>query len=208
MDAVLDLFRDMRIYMSDGGAVMYLLVILTIVLWYGIAYRTTELTRGSKKNIRKLLKKSLSGKAENGQGYIVRAVNKAVSVRNNHKGDIYRYLDEALFQITEKMGNYRTIVRVVVIIAPLAGLLGTVSGMIEMFDSLGSQTFNSQTGGIAGGISQALFTTQFGLVVAIPGMIIGRALDKREDSMKDEINQIKEYLNGNCYKGDFSEIPS
>lgn len=208
MDTVLDLFRDMRIYLSDGGAVMYLLVLLTIILWYGIAYRVTGLSRGSKKAVRKLIKNELDSKHEKGDGFIVDAVTKAVDVRNNHYGDIYRYLDEALFSITEKMGKYRSLVRVVVIIAPLAGLLGTVSGMIEMFDSLGSQTFNSQTGGIAGGISQALFTTQFGLVVAIPGMIIGRALDKREDSMRDEINQIKEYLNGNCHKGELSEISS
>ncbi|MDZ7829411.1 MAG: MotA/TolQ/ExbB proton channel family protein [Halofilum sp. (in: g-proteobacteria)] len=42
--------------------------------------------------------------------------------------------------------------------------------MIETFESLGDMSLFSQSGGIAGGISQALFTTQLGLAVAIPGM--------------------------------------
>ena len=63
-------------------------------------------------------------------------------------------------------------------VAPLAGLLGTVAGMIETFDSLGSMSLFSQSGGVAGGISQALISTQMGLAVAIPGLLAGRILRK------------------------------
>ena len=68
--------------------------------------------------------------------------------------------------------------RTIVAVAPLLGLLGTVSGMIEMFESLGTGTFTSQEGGIAGGIAKALFTTQLGLGVAIPGFVATRLLDR------------------------------
>ena len=54
-------------------------------------------------------------------------------------------------------------------IAPLLGLLGTVVGMIQTFDAVAAVGGN--TGGrVASGISQALITTQFGLVVAVPGV--------------------------------------
>jgi biopolymer transport protein ExbB len=66
--------------------------------------------------------------------------------------------------------------------------------MIETFDSLASASLFSQTGGIAGGISQALFTTQLGLVVAVPGLIIGRLLDRRGNTMEFELEQIKDIL--------------
>jgi biopolymer transport protein ExbB len=118
----------------------------------------------------------------------------AVVVRANHSGNIRRYMDDELFELTSNMSRYRTLVRTIVLVAPLAGLLGTVMGMIEMFESLGDQTFFSQTGGVANGISQALFTTQFGLVIAIPGMIVGRLLDRREGRMREEIEQIKDLL--------------
>ena len=53
--------------------------------------------------------------------------------------------------------------------APLLGLLGTVGGMIATFDAVALVT--GQTGTrVAGGISQALITTQYGLVVAMPGV--------------------------------------
>ena len=69
----------------------------------------------------------------------------------------------------------------IVTIAPLLGLLGTVIGMIETFDSLQSQSMYTQSGGIAAGISQALITTEMGLLVAIPGLFVGRALNKKID---------------------------
>ena len=54
-------------------------------------------------------------------------------------------------------------------VAPLLGLLGTVSGMIETFTAV-SQISGTTGTEVAGGISQALVTTQFGLVVAVPGV--------------------------------------
>ena len=53
--------------------------------------------------------------------------------------------------------------------APLLGLLGTVGGMIVTFDAV--SCMSGETGaGVASGVSRALITTQFGLVVAIPGL--------------------------------------
>jgi biopolymer transport protein ExbB len=54
-------------------------------------------------------------------------------------------------------------------LAPLLGLLGTVVGMIETFEAV-SASGAETTGRIASGISKALITTQFGLMVAIPGV--------------------------------------
>lgn len=54
-------------------------------------------------------------------------------------------------------------------IAPLLGLLGTVQGMIATFTAVADVAGNTGVK-VAGGISQALITTQFGLVVALPGV--------------------------------------
>ena len=66
--------------------------------------------------------------------------------------------------------------------------------MITTFDSLGDMTLFSQTGGVAGGISQALITTQMGLCVAIPGVIAGRILDRREAAICTEMEEFKKTL--------------
>jgi len=64
--------------------------------------------------------------------------------------------------------------------------------MIETFDALRSMNMYTQTGGIAGGISQALITTQLGLVVAIPGMVVSGILNKRQNNIEMELDQIKD----------------
>jgi len=53
--------------------------------------------------------------------------------------------------------------------APLLGLLGTVSGMIQTFDAVSAVAVDTGSR-VAGGISSALITTQFGLVIAVPGV--------------------------------------
>lgn len=55
-------------------------------------------------------------------------------------------------------------------VVPLLGLLGTVVGMVDMFDSLKVSSASAQ--GLAGGISKAMITTAAGLCIAIIGTIV------------------------------------
>jgi len=66
--------------------------------------------------------------------------------------------------------------------APLLGLLGTVLGMIATFQAV-SQASGDTAARVAGGISQALITTQFGLVVAIPGFFGVARLHRLQDQV-------------------------
>lgn len=71
------------------------------------------------------------------------------------------------------------ILQTLVTSAPLMGLLGTVAGMITTFDALGDGNWHHPTGGIAGGISQALLTTQLGLAISLPALLWQRLLQRR-----------------------------
>lgn len=190
-EALLVLWEELASYIEQGGLVMWPLVAATAVLWFGLGYRLLSLTRGGRPPAHEAVSRYRRDPHRRAEGFVAAAVVRALEVRRTHRGDIGRVLDEQLQPLTDAASKYRTLVRTIVVIAPLAGLLGTVGGMIEMFDSLADQTFYSQSGGVANGISQALFTTQFGLVIAIPGMIVGRLLDRREDVIVDEIEQVK-----------------
>jgi biopolymer transport protein ExbB len=97
----------------------------------------------------------------------------------------------SLAPLDDVLHRHAVLVRTLVVIAPLLGLLGTVSGMIETFDSLASMTLHSGgNGGVAGGISEALVSTELGLLVAIPGLLIGRLLDRTERTRKDELGAL------------------
>ena len=72
--------------------------------------------------------------------------------------------------------------------APLLGLLGTVSGMITLFKVI-TETGTNDARILAGGISEALVTTQTGLLVAIPVLLIHGYLSERLDDILSHYNQ-------------------
>jgi len=190
------LYDQFLVYMQNGGAVMWPLFVLVIVLWYALGYRYHALKRGSQKSVRVLIRKFSSGKRVEPRGFIDSAVVEALKiVDGGYRGTIGRELiEDAFYPYRQELKKYRKTINAIVMVAPLIGLLGTVIGMIETFDSLGSMTLFSQGGGIAGGISQALFTTQLGLVVAVPGLVIGRLIDRRSNIMELELEQIKDIV--------------
>ena len=64
-------------------------------------------------------------------------------------------------------------------IAPMVGLLGTVQGMVASFAKIASSTATIKPSELAGGIEQALYTTLFGLFLAIPAIVIYNMLRNR-----------------------------
>src|SRR5437867_8674482 len=71
----------------------------------------------------------------------------------------------------QKAGRFLTVMDTLVTLAPLLGLLGTVSGIFRTFLSLGNATVEGATGQITGGIGEALIATMCGLAIAIISLI-------------------------------------
>ena len=152
----------------DGGFVMPPLLIGAAALWFAMTYRVLLLSKGSW-----------------GSYFDFSLRLKQLKVSGQSKDDAYFLLSEE----EDELNKFKVLTRTVVVIAPLLGLLGTVSGMIETFDSLADMSLFSQSGGIAGGISQALITTQMGLAVAIPGLIVGRLLEKKQSGLLNDMEE-------------------
>lgn len=181
-------------YMQAGGFVMPPLVLITVVLWFAIGARWALLRRGSKKNVRVLLKKYEDGRAKAPDGIVDEAIVRGLRLRDARPPHLRRFLDDAFGDYQTQLRRYASTITTLVAIAPLLGLLGTVTGMIETFESLGDMTLFSQSGGIASGIATALFTTQMGLVVAVPGVMIKSVLDRRQQQIELDLAQIKDIL--------------
>lgn len=185
-------------YFEQGGAIMWPLVAAALILWYALGFRFLSLQRGSGRSVYTLIDEYQAGQGGAPRGVIDAACKRGVELARRAKGSIRPVLDDAFARPMRELQVGKRIVGSIVAAAPLLGLLGTVTGMIETFDSLADMSFYAQSGGIAGGISVALFTTQMGLVVAVPGVIIGRLLDRRQTALEDELERIKDYL---CAQG-------
>jgi len=101
-------------------------------------------------------------------------------------------IEESGRHVVHAMDKFMTTLGTVAAIAPLLGLLGTVVGMISVFSVITAQGVGSPTE-LAGGISQALLTTAFGIGIAVPaliahryfrGLITNYAIEMERESMR------------------------
>ena len=182
--------QTLATYYQMGGFVMLPLVALAILLWYALAYRWMNIRR-ARATPRRLLQKAKKNRLKTNT-ITARAMSLALdeAQRAHSARQLRSHLNEHFNEIKANINHYKTLVRSLVAVAPLLGLLGTVDGMIETFSALGDMALFSQTGGIAGGISRALFTTQMGLAISIPGLLLGRMIERRQMNIDRELDQI------------------
>ena len=91
---------------------------------------------------------------------------------------IEEVLYENILETRPKLGKLLPIIATTAAIAPLLGLLGTVTGMINTFNLI-SLFGTGDARVLSSGISEALVTTEFGLIVAIPALIIHALLSRK-----------------------------
>ena len=180
--------------MQVGGFVMPPLVLSTLLLWYALGYRMSMLKKSNRGSVRSMIERYRMGQWHHPRSIVEQAVITGIQVVKHPGPHPRRLLDDAFNDYQPGIERFRVLIRAIVTVAPLWGLLGTVDGMIETFDSLRDMQLFSQSGGIAAGISQALFTTQFGLAVAIPGLLVKGFLDRRQQQIEMELAQIKDIL--------------
>lgn len=102
---------------------------------------------------------------------------------SRHGRDVMKdSVEEAANQVIHEMERFFSVLGTIAAIAPLIGLLGTVFGMITVFNEIMLQG-TGNAGVLAGGISQALITTAAGLCVAIPALISHRYFQRRMDGL-------------------------
>jgi biopolymer transport protein ExbB len=91
-------------------------------------------------------------------------------------------LNEAILKETPGIIEYVSFLKVIAILAPLLGLLGTVTGMIQTFQAI-TMFGAGDPKLMAGGISQALVTTVQGLCVAIPMTLLHSIVNTRSRNL-------------------------
>ncbi|QIZ85796.1 MotA/TolQ/ExbB proton channel family protein [Bermanella marisrubri] len=119
---------------------------------------------------------------------------------SKHGRDITKEaIEQAASQSIHDMERFLTALGTIAAVTPLMGLLGTVLGMISVFNEIMAQgTGNAAV--LAGGISEALITTAAGMIVAIPSLICYRIFTRRIDEivvfMEQEAMKLVDVLHG------------
>jgi len=191
-------FFRLEEYLRTGGVVMLPLVVLSLVMWMLIVNRALFFRRLHVKNMtartaREHIRDGRIPDPMQYRGAISLLVAEFVSRRSGDPQLDRHLLDETVMKINRQLTDYLAVIGVLAAIAPLLGLLGTVTGMIATFDVL-AVFGRGNAKAMAGGISEALITTQTGLLVAIPGLYMKGFLDRRARNLRQRISAVGLYL--------------
>lgn len=163
---------------DQGGLVGYITLILGAVGLIVVAVRMTDLVRIGRR-MQEQLKNLDQISVDNPLGRVIGVA------RNATIGDIESYelmIDEAVSKEIPELEKGQSLVKLIAAVAPLLGLLGTVTGMIQTFQVI-SLFGTGDPKLMAGGISEALVTTMLGLMVVIPLLFLHSLLVSRSKEL-------------------------
>ncbi len=184
-------------YIRSGGIVMIPIIAVSFAMWMLIINRLLFLRQLYFKNISRNqageLVQNNQMPDDRFQGANSTLVRQFLSARA-HDPELDDFiLDETVMRMMSSLDSYLAAIRVMAGVAPLLGLLGTVTGMMDTFEVITIfGTGNAKA--MAGGISVALITTQTGLMVSIPGLYMSGFLAKRATNIRYRVAATGMYL--------------
>ena len=165
---------DLRERIGQGGAIGYTIIALGLVGLLLALGRLVSLFIHSRA-IRRQLKQLDQPQDDNALGRIILTAN-AEKIRDVETLELR--LGEAVLTEVPRINRFLPLLKIIAAVAPLMGLLGTVTGMIITFQAI--TLFGAGDPRLmAGGISQALITTVLGLCVAIPILLLHNVVQSR-----------------------------
>jgi len=171
--------------LGAGGVVMIPLALVAALAAALIVERLALFARearASEKDARAVLAHCERGElaeaeryCERGRGPVVRALGACLKYRRQGVAAMEDGVQEAILHELPRLERFLSTLSILATVAPLLGLLGTVTGMIHTFDMI-TVHGSGEPRLMAGGISEALVTTATGLVVAIPILLVHNVL--------------------------------
>lgn len=120
---------------------------------------------------------------EKAPGPVAKCLRAVLLAAGRPREEIKEHIDEVVLHEVPRLEKRLVVLSTVAHITPLLGLLGTVSGMIQAFQTIQAEGGMVNPGDLARGIWEALITTGAGLVVAIPTFVAYSYLVSRADAI-------------------------
>lgn len=162
MPSFTDRYEEFLAFMDLGGAVAWPLLFVTLMMWTLIVDRFWYVFLHHPK-VRKQVVADWKARSDHGSWY-------ATNIRRR--------------MISEAMVDYKrglVILQSLVAVCPLLGLLGTVMGMLEVFDVV-AVSGNGNVRAMAAGVSEATVSTMIGMVIALSGLYFQERLRRGANS--------------------------
>lgn len=167
MLTLVGLWESVREFIAVGGDVIYIVAIALFLMWSLMVERYWYLTAVFPK-VKKQIIADWDARSDTTSWYAHR-IREA-------------WISQASVGLTERI----TIIKTLVAMCPLIGLLGTVTGMIGVFETMATQgTGNPRL--MAGGISMATIPTMAGMIAALSGLFFSTRLEAKAKVLKEKL---------------------
>ena len=162
----IELIAVVREFVERGGDVLFVIAFVTAIMWTLMIERFWYFRSGHQRAKERVLKEWES--------------------RTDHASWNAHQIRELLIaEISEKLKAGLGMINTTVALCPMLGLLGTVTGMIEVFDVMAAGSGNTR--GMAGGVSKATLPTMAGMVAALSGMLFSIQLERFAEDEKQRV---------------------
>jgi len=162
-------FEYIRDFMELGGPVLYLIAALLVVMWYMILERIMYINGPHKKAVKA-------------------AIDEWEARSERSSWAAHQVREQLVSNVGSKLRENLSMIQACVALAPLFGLLGTVTGMIEVFQVM-AVTGTSNARAMAGGVSRATVPTMAGMVAALSGLFLSFWLQRKTEQERELINE-------------------
>lgn len=148
---------NLQAFFAAGGNVLVVIMMVTFVMWMMILERVLFFTTAGSSH-RKRIEKDWAARSDTTSWYAFAIRSKGIS------------------EVKQKTMSNLGVIKGIIAILPLLGLLGTVTGMVEVFDVMAS-TGSSNARLMAGGITKATIPTMAGLVASLSGIVMANIIE-------------------------------
>lgn len=161
------MLADLQAFLDRGGPVLLVIMLATFIMWSLILERLYYFNIGHKEVAQRALDiwKRRSDKSSL-QAHWIR--NKLVS------------------EVRQQAEQNVSLTKAMVALAPLLGLLGTVTGMVEVFDVMALSS-GSDAQAMSGGVSKATIPTMAGMVASLSGIIFSSTMDREVEARVQKV---------------------
>ncbi|MFA7231748.1 MAG: MotA/TolQ/ExbB proton channel family protein [Victivallaceae bacterium] len=179
--------------MKDGGPVMWPILACSLIGMYVFLEKWFQFHR-EQINVKELVKGLINvlkkdgfieaiSLCDNTPGPVAKTLAAAILAYERGEEDIRQAIEDANLVEIPKLERFINVLGTVAYISPLLGLLGTVLGMMQAFQTISAKGIYVSTAALSGDINIALITTAGGLCVAIPCYVAYNYLVARVNSM-------------------------
>lgn len=191
---MLTMLQDALHLFLAGGGIMYMLGSVAFILYATAFAALAYVNKGNLNEKDVALWKEWIENPTDAKGRMGEAMRYALHGPRLTAKTVQRRFAEVRLNILAAIDRRLLVVNTLVAAAPLAGLLGTVMGMLAMFAGLSQGKGASGMQKVADGMQEALITTQTGLTIALPGLFIALIVKSKRNAISAALTRVESLI--------------